>query len=69
MGESATTDRFSLELEVDRLKRDLTRCQNDLELANEDVRDKERRRREGEDALDKLVNIPYFTLYYVTELT
>lgn len=56
LGESATTDRFSLELEVDRLKRDLARCQTELDLATEDVKDKERRRRESEAALDKLVS-------------
>jgi SMC interacting uncharacterized protein involved in chromosome segregation len=55
LGESATTDKFSLELEVDRLRRDLQRCEAELERAREDVRDRERARREREEALDKLV--------------
>lgn len=55
LGESATTDKFSLELEVDRLRRDLQRCEAELERAREDVRDRERARREREGALDKLV--------------
>ena len=55
LGESATTDKFSLGLEVDRLRRDLQRCEDELERAREDVRDRERARREREGALDKLV--------------
>lgn len=55
LGESATTDKFSLQLEVDRLRRDSQRCEEELERAREDVRDRERVRREREGALDKLV--------------
>lgn len=57
LGESATTDKFSLELEVDRLRRDLQRCEDDLQRAREDVKDRERVRREREGALDKLVRV------------
>lgn len=55
LGESHTTDRFSLSIEVDRLKRDLARCQNELDLAREEVKMNERTRREREGILDKLV--------------
>ncbi|KAF8309737.1 hypothetical protein DL93DRAFT_2085258 [Clavulina sp. PMI_390] len=54
IGESATTDKFSLELEVDRLRRDLSRCEDDLHRARDDLKEKEKLRREKEAALDKL---------------
>lgn len=57
LGESATTDKFSLELELDRLRRDLQRCEDDLERAREDVKERERTRRDREGLLDKLVHI------------
>lgn len=60
LGESATTDRFSLELEVDRLRRDLQRCEEDLDRAREEVRDRDKARRDRESALDKLVRLDSF---------
>ncbi len=56
LGESHTTDRFSLELELDRLKRDLARCEDELARARDDLREKERARRDRDGAIDKLVS-------------
>ncbi|CAO1622322.1 unnamed protein product [Jaminaea pallidilutea] len=45
-GRSSATDRHSLELELDRLKRDLARCEQDLARARDDVDRKEEQARE-----------------------
>lgn len=54
LGESATTDRFSLQLEVDRLKRDLERVEQELTRVRAEVASKEAKLREKDDALDKV---------------
>ena len=41
LGETHTTARFSLQLEVDRLKRDLERLEDDLSRARKEIDDKE----------------------------
>jgi septal ring factor EnvC (AmiA/AmiB activator) len=51
LGESHTTDRFSLELELDRLKRDLARCEDELARARDDLREKERVRHDRDGAM------------------
>lgn len=55
LGESHTTDRFSLELELDRLRRDLARCEDDLKRARTELADKEAKVRDRESAIDRLV--------------
>ncbi|SCV70616.1 BQ2448_3378 [Microbotryum intermedium] len=40
LGESHVNDRFALDIECDRLKRDLARCEQELQLAKEDLEDK-----------------------------
>ena len=57
LGESHTTDRFSLELELDRLKRDLARCEDELARTRDDLRDKEQVRRDRDAAIDRLVSV------------
>jgi chromosome segregation ATPase len=54
LGESATTTRFSLQLEVDRFKRDLERAGDDLTRLRAELAAKEASHREREVALDKL---------------
>ncbi|KIM79979.1 hypothetical protein PILCRDRAFT_9869, partial [Piloderma croceum F 1598] len=54
LGETHTTARFSLQLEVDRLKRDLERLEDDLSRARKEIDDKEMKNREREGAIDKL---------------
>ncbi|KAI0728881.1 hypothetical protein C8Q72DRAFT_832456 [Fomitopsis betulina] len=54
LGESHTTARFSLQLEVDRLKRDLERLEDELARARKDLGDREGKGRERDGALDKL---------------
>lgn len=56
LGESHTTDRFALELESERLRRDLTRAEEDLERARKELSLREEKARERENALDKLVS-------------
>src|ERR1700722_9666290 len=53
-GETHTTARFSLQLEVDRLKRDVERLEDDLARARKDVDEREAKCRERDGALDKL---------------
>ncbi|TDL18934.1 hypothetical protein BD410DRAFT_792731 [Rickenella mellea] len=53
-GESHTTDRFSLQLEVDRLRRDIERVEADLTRARRDAEDQEAKVRDKEGALDRL---------------
>ncbi|KAG8767238.1 hypothetical protein FRC12_006379 [Ceratobasidium sp. 428] len=52
--ESSTTDKFSLELEVDRLRRDLERCEDELARARRELADAESRSREREAVVDKM---------------
>ncbi|QRW15481.1 microtubule organizer protein 1 [Ceratobasidium sp. AG-Ba] len=52
--ESSTTDKFSLELELDRLKRDLERCEDELARARRELADAETRGREREAVVDKM---------------
>ncbi|SCZ97806.1 BZ3501_MvSof-1269-A2-R1_Chr7-2g09322 [Microbotryum saponariae] len=40
LGESHVNDRFALDIECDRLKRDLARCEQELQLAKEDLEDR-----------------------------
>ena len=56
LGESHTTDHFSLELELDCLKRDLARCEDELARARDDLREKEQVRHDRDGAIDKLVS-------------
>jgi chromosome segregation ATPase len=53
-GETHTTARFSLQLEVDRLKRDLERLEDDLARSRQEVGDRESRNREKDDTIDQL---------------
>ena len=54
LGESHTTARFSLQLEVDRLKRDVDRLEDELSRARKDLDERESKARERENVLDKL---------------
>ncbi|KAG6810609.1 hypothetical protein H0H92_011161 [Tricholoma furcatifolium] len=54
LGETHTTARFSLQLETDRLKRDLERVEDELARARKDLADKDSRTRDRDSALDKL---------------
>ena len=51
MGQSSANDKYSLELEIDRLKRDLSRCEDDLARARKEVDRKDDALRQKEDAL------------------
>ena len=53
-GESHTNDKFSLELELDRLKRDLARMEDDLNRSRAELADRETQTRERESQIDKL---------------
>lgn len=55
--ESSTTDKFSLELELDRLRRDLERCEDELARARRELADAETRSREREVVVDKMVSL------------
>ncbi|KIP04593.1 hypothetical protein PHLGIDRAFT_75685 [Phlebiopsis gigantea 11061_1 CR5-6] len=54
LGESHTTARFSLQLEVDRLKRDVERLEDDLSRARKELDDRDGKGRDREGILDKL---------------
>ncbi|KAG1807556.1 hypothetical protein EV424DRAFT_1427466 [Suillus variegatus] len=54
LGETHTTARFSLQLEVDRLKRDVDRLENELSRTRKDVGDREGTTRDREDLIHKL---------------
>ena len=54
LGETHTTARFSLQLEVEKMTRDLERAQDDLLRAKKDVEEKERKIREKEEMIDSL---------------
>jgi DNA repair exonuclease SbcCD ATPase subunit len=53
-GEHATTARFSLQLEADRLKRDLERLEDELARARKDLHERETRMRERDGVIDTL---------------
>ncbi|KAF8504365.1 hypothetical protein F5888DRAFT_1655142 [Russula emetica] len=53
-GEHATTARFSLQLEADRLKRDLERLEDELARARKDLDERETRMRERDGVIDTL---------------
>jgi chromosome segregation ATPase len=54
LGETHTTARFSLQLEVDRLKRDLERLEDELTRARKDLDDREAKSRDRDTNIDKL---------------
>jgi chromosome segregation ATPase len=54
MGENHTTAQFSLQLEADRLKRDLERVEDELSRVRKELDDKDVRHRERDSMLDKL---------------
>ncbi|KAI0684015.1 hypothetical protein BC835DRAFT_1294342 [Cytidiella melzeri] len=54
LGESHTTARFSLQLEVDRLRRDVERLEDELARARKDLDDREGKGRDRESILDRL---------------
>jgi chromosome segregation ATPase len=54
LGEHATTARFSLQLEADRLKRDLERLEDELSRARHDLHERETRMRERDGVIDTL---------------
>ncbi|KII89526.1 hypothetical protein PLICRDRAFT_160873 [Plicaturopsis crispa FD-325 SS-3] len=53
-GETHTTARFSLQLEVDRLKRDIERLEDELARARKDLDERDGKSRDRDGALDKL---------------
>ncbi|KAK0463148.1 uncharacterized protein EV420DRAFT_1639232 [Desarmillaria tabescens] len=53
-GETHTTAQFSLQLEVDRLKRDLERVEDELARARKELNDRESKGRDRDSDLDKL---------------
>ncbi|KAI9464786.1 hypothetical protein F5148DRAFT_1209689 [Russula earlei] len=53
-GEHATTARFSLQLEADRLKRDLERIEDELARARKDLQERETRMRERDGVIDTI---------------
>lgn len=53
-GEVDTTARFSLQLEVDRLKRDLERVEDELSRTRKEIDDKETKNRDKDSVIDKL---------------
>lgn len=56
LGETHTNDRFALELEVERVRRDLERAEEDLERAKRDLEKKEGVLGQREDALADMVS-------------
>ncbi|KAG5634459.1 hypothetical protein H0H81_001876 [Sphagnurus paluster] len=54
LGETHTTARFSLQLEADRLKRDLERVENELARARKELDDRDSKGRDRDGVLDKL---------------
>ncbi|KAJ1309342.1 hypothetical protein OPQ81_006121 [Rhizoctonia solani] len=52
--EHSTTDKFSMELELDRLRRDLERCEDELARARRELADAESKGREREAVVDKM---------------
>lgn len=56
LGQSQANDKHSLELEIDRLKRDLGRVEDELERARKEIERKEEGIREKERGFEKLVS-------------
>lgn len=54
LGDSHTTARFSLQLEVDRLTRDIERLEDELNRARKELDDRDGKGRDRESVLDKL---------------
>ncbi|EGN96476.1 hypothetical protein SERLA73DRAFT_170829 [Serpula lacrymans var. lacrymans S7.3] len=54
LGESHTTARFSLQLEVDRLKRDVERLEDELSRARKGIDERENKTRDRDGMIDKL---------------
>ncbi|KAI9069427.1 hypothetical protein FKP32DRAFT_1640799 [Trametes sanguinea] len=54
LGESHTTARFSLQLEVDRLRRDVERLEDELARARKELDDREGKGRDRDSVIDKL---------------
>ncbi|GAK64488.1 uncharacterized protein PAN0_005d2702 [Moesziomyces antarcticus] len=54
IGQSSANDKYSLELEIDRLKRDLARCEDDLARARKELDRKDDVLRHKEDALAQM---------------
>ncbi|KAG8930066.1 hypothetical protein FRC03_012953 [Tulasnella sp. 419] len=54
LGESHTTDRFALEMELERCRRDLLRTEQELERVRKDAKEREEKAREREGVLDRL---------------
>ena len=54
LGETHTTARFSLQLETDRMKRDMERLESELARARQDLSDKDLKTRDRDSSLDKL---------------
>lgn len=54
LGEQAGTAKLSLQLEIDRLKRDLERIEDELRRARKELEDREDRNRERDALVDKL---------------
>ena len=54
LGETHTTARFSLQLETDRMKRDMERLESELARARQDLSDKDIKTRDRDSSLDKL---------------
>ena len=54
LGESHTTAKFSLELEVDRLKRDVERLEDEVARARKELSEREGKNRDRDSVIDKL---------------
>ncbi|PPQ92088.1 hypothetical protein CVT25_008269 [Psilocybe cyanescens] len=54
LGETHTTARFSLQLETDRLKRDLERLEDELSRARKELDDREAKNRDRDSVVDRL---------------
>jgi chromosome segregation ATPase len=54
LGESASSDRFALNLELERLKRDLVRADDEIARLKKDLDERDAKARDREAALDKL---------------
>jgi chromosome segregation ATPase len=54
LGESASSDRFSLNLELERLRRDVSRAEDEVARLKKDIEERDTRARDREAALDKL---------------
>lgn len=62
LGHTHDTDRFSMELEVERLKEDLRRAEDSLDRVKTDLNKKEIALGLREDALSDMVNFPRIRL-------